>query len=311
MTVQEKSDVVILGSTGFIGCHVLTAALTAGIPSTGAARKPGGRSAAKLNLRDVDSLIRVLKSATTAIHCVSYVGTDPKLAADTNIEGTRAILRASELAGVTQVLYVSTAAVTGSGPHSGTNHRSTPYAPESEASRTRAEAERLVLDHGGAVVRPNFVYGPGDGWFLPTLARLLQSDQISRDNLRALVSTIHVKDLAAALVDLSQRHDIFGNGVVMHANALAPDHMSDICDVIMSSVLQTAASPGLTRSSTVENKGPGSGSPLALSPHQLNMLTVDNWFDSSDLWRSIDRPPAKNFRLGRDDVAFYRERFDT
>lgn len=226
---------------------------------------------------------------------------------DTNVDGTRAILRASVLAGVTQVLYVSTAAVTGSGPHAGTNHRGTPYAPESEASRTRALAERLVLDHGGVVVRPNFVYGPGDVWFLPTLARLLQSGQISRDQLRALVSTIHVEDLAAALVALGQRDEMFGNGVVMHANALAPDHMSDICDAIKSDLLPVAARRGLTHTSTIEHKYASSGSPLALTPHQLNMLTVDNWFDSSDLWRSIDRPPAKNFHLRRDDLVFYRE----
>ncbi len=308
MTANARSKVVVLGSTGFIGSHVLTAALLAGIPATGAARRPSGRPAAELNLRDVDSLSRLLKSSTTVIHCVSYVGADPKLATDTNVDGTRAILRASALAGVTQVLYVSTAAVTGSGPHAGTNHRGTPYAPESETSRSRAQAERLVLDHGGAVIRPNFVYGPGDVWFLPTLARLLQSGQISRDQLRALVSTIHVEDLAAALVALSQRNDIFGDGVVMHANALAPDQMSDICDVITSDVLPAAARPGLTHASTVEHTSVSLGSPLALTPHQLNMLTVDNWFDSSDLWHSIDRPPAKNFHLRRDDLVFYRER---
>ena len=46
MTVNARSKVVVLGSTGFIGSHVLTASLMAGIPATGAARRPGGRPAA-------------------------------------------------------------------------------------------------------------------------------------------------------------------------------------------------------------------------------------------------------------------------
>jgi len=55
--------------------------------------------------------------------------------------------------------------------HRGASEAGTRVAPATPVSRSRVAAEDAVLDAGGMVLRPMFVYGTGDTRFLPALAR--------------------------------------------------------------------------------------------------------------------------------------------
>jgi nucleoside-diphosphate-sugar epimerase len=83
-----------------------------------------------------------------------------------HVEGTRHLLQAAAEASVERILYISSPGVLG--PINGkAAEESAPLAPGNPYERSKAAAEKVVLAFAGdglpvVIVRPEFVYGPGD-----------------------------------------------------------------------------------------------------------------------------------------------------
>src|SRR5690606_41230280 len=107
-------------------------------------------------------------------HGAPRVGGGPETVTAVNDLGTRARVAEAVRSGVRRIVYVSPAAVHGRGPFRGVRPGEAPIAPASATSRSRAAAERYVLDAGGVVLRPHLVYGRGDHWVVPGLVGLLR-----------------------------------------------------------------------------------------------------------------------------------------
>ncbi|MFI8188511.1 NAD-dependent epimerase/dehydratase family protein [Streptomyces sp. NPDC085946] len=240
------------------------------------------------DLADPPSLRDCCAGADVLVHCASVVGGDPDVAAAVNDAGTRALVEDAVRHGVRRIVYVSTAAVYGRGPFRALRPGGAPLAPVSAASRTRAAAERHVLDAGGLVLRPHLVYGDGDRWVVPGLMGLMRELSAAVTGCEALQSMIDVETLGRAVVAaaLSPAH---GPGV-HHVNHPEPVPVAELVEAVCARVGRPGGGAVVDVATALER---AAGSPRAL--HHLSLLTVDHWFADDGFWKDLDCAPGDGF----------------
>jgi UDP-glucose 4-epimerase len=166
--------VVVTGGAGFIGSHVAEALRARGFDvvvvdnlSTGnKSHILEGAQFIECDINDTSALVAAFKGATTIFHVAAIPGVpvsirDPEGTYHTNVEGTKSVMRAAEAAGVTRVIFSSSAAVYGNTSIVPTPE-SAPTAPLSPYGVQKLEAEHVVLSGAveGVVLRYFNVFGP-------------------------------------------------------------------------------------------------------------------------------------------------------
>jgi nucleoside-diphosphate-sugar epimerase len=139
------------------------------------------------------------------VHCAAHVepwGTR-EATWKINVEGTERVLAAARAAGARRFLHMSTEAVLWKGQDLIDVSEDQPY-PESTPylyAETKAEAERLVRaanwgDMETVILRPRFVWGPGDQTLAPEIESMVDKGAfIWIDRGRARTSTTHIENL--------------------------------------------------------------------------------------------------------------------
>lgn len=251
------------------------------------------------DLQDPTSLRALCEGIDAVIHCASAVSGDAQTLHTVNDQGTHALVDAALRQGVRRVVYVSTASVYGRGPFREAEAHTLPVRPGSPTSHTRAAAEQHVLRAGGTVLRPHLVYGTGDRWVIPGLAGLLRYLRAGVDcpSVHSAVDAAALASaaVAAALTDV----DVAG---VHHANHPVPIQASALMDLVREHLDLSAAG----KLDAEQARARAAGAPQAL--HHLDMLLVDHWFASSDIWRLLDRDPGPSPTEGLPaHLPWYRE----
>ncbi|RKH64642.1 NAD-dependent epimerase/dehydratase family protein [Corallococcus aberystwythensis] len=126
----------------------------------------------------------------------------------TNEDGTRRLL--SRLKGDCRgILYGSSMSVYGEGPHWGVTEAQ-PLRPITALARSRVATEALITEHAArnglhaALLRPRFLIGKGDRYFLPAFVKHLKRGVQMGDDAVAC-SVIDVDDLGRILWALARR----------------------------------------------------------------------------------------------------------
>ncbi len=202
--------ILVTGGGGFIGRHVVRRLADAGEParafdvrfSDDFGESFGGVEAVCGDLLDEADLASALDGVETVAHLASkHVDHDGSGFERINVEGTRVLCRAAAAAGVSRVIYLSSVGVYGHGAHTEADE-TTPLAPDTPFSRSKAAAEREVLersragDFQGIVLRHRFVYGDGDQAVMPRLIKAARSYPFWLSGGRARMSLIWARDLA-------------------------------------------------------------------------------------------------------------------
>ncbi len=169
--------VLVTGGTGFIGRHLVKALLAKGSAVRILSRKRGdvrlfkdtGLEWVCGDLTVKESLQEIARDVDVVFHLAAQMGTwglDSKHFANVNVQGTQNILEECVDKGVKQFILASTPGVQGKGdPHA---NETLPFKPPYDYERTKCEAEKLVIkssrysDLQVTIIRPDFVYGPGD-----------------------------------------------------------------------------------------------------------------------------------------------------
>ncbi|MFD5156557.1 NAD-dependent epimerase/dehydratase family protein [Streptomyces hawaiiensis] len=298
MTVK----VLITGASGFVGSRVAATAqrqpdVHVRLLSRHAPHRPEyvhGDLCAPPSLRGVCADTDVL------VHCATRVGGDAETVQAVNDHGTRALVEEAVRAGVRRIVYVSTAAVLGRGPFRGVRPGEAPIAPASPTSRTRAAAERYVLDAGGLVLRPHLVYGEGDRWVIPGLVWLMKELSATLTGCEALQSMIDVDTLGRAVVAAALSPA--SGGGVHHVGHPEPVAASDLLAAVCREWEEPGGGAAVDVATALDR---AAGSPLAL--HHLGMLTVDHWFVDDAFWKEFDCSPGEGFAAGFSRAApWYR-----
>lgn len=189
-------QVFLTGGTGLLGTHVArrlaerghgivalvrSTSRTSGLKRLGATLVTG-------DLRDsVETLARAATGCEATIHAAALVyrrGAGPLEYQAINVGGTERLLRAAGAAGAGRTVLVSSIAVYGSGPPGERYEESRwlahppPARVDYARSKRAAEEAAWRLHAEGLIrltaVRPGVLYGEGDRWFTPALARIMR-----------------------------------------------------------------------------------------------------------------------------------------
>src|SRR5450755_645697 len=159
---------------------------------------------------DLDTVIAAdVRGAEIVIHCAAFVEQWGPLDVwdRINVLGTRRMLAAAHQAGARRLIHIGTEAALVRGQHLRGVDETAPLAFDSPYPycRTKALAEQAVRDDNRAgfetiVLRPRFIWGPGDQTILPLIQQMAASGNwMWIDHGRAVTSTIHIENLVEAI----------------------------------------------------------------------------------------------------------------
>jgi dihydroflavonol-4-reductase len=223
--VSGSDLVLVTGATGFVGSAVARALAARGSRLRLLTRRASDRrNLAGLggeiiegDLTDPASLVRAVEGCRQVFHVAAdYRLWVPDQAAmlRTNVEGTRALMRAARAVGAARVVHTSSVAALGLDPAGGSADETTPLDPASligTYKRSKFLAEQVVLEEARAglpvvIVNPSSPIGPGDIKPTPTGRMVLDA---ARGRIPAYVETglniVHVDDVAAGHLLAAER----------------------------------------------------------------------------------------------------------
>jgi nucleoside-diphosphate-sugar epimerase len=161
------------------------------------------------DLDDPGSLRAGAEGSEVAFHAAAKVADwgDPADFERLNVQGTRNMIEACREAGVRRLVHVGTEAALMAGQPLVNVDESAPLRPDSPAlyPSSKAKAEQLVRAANGAgletvVVRPRFVWGPGDRTLLPQVIDMVRSGRFRWvGGGRHLTATTHIDNTVEGL----------------------------------------------------------------------------------------------------------------
>ena len=166
-----------------------------------------GATPARCDLESIEA--EHVRGVDAIVHCAAFVEQwGPRDAWKRfNVDGTARMLKAAHEAGAKRFIHISTESVLWRGQHLRNVDETYPLAPNSPYpyAATKAQAEVLVRgantpDFTTIILRPRFIWGPGDTTLLPTIETMAKSGQWMWVNGgRAMTSTTHVANLVHAI----------------------------------------------------------------------------------------------------------------
>ncbi|WP_052007288.1 NAD-dependent epimerase/dehydratase family protein [Burkholderia paludis] len=294
---MTASTILVTGASGFIGeavCRRMTElGHGARLRLLVHRRAPGHAGAGGMDCVHGDltrpaGLRGLCDGIETVIHAASDVGADADACDAVNRSGTRALVEEARRAGVRRMIYVGTAAVYGAGVHRGIRENEVAPVPVSAASRSRLAAEQCVLAAGGVVLRPMFIMGAGDQWFLPTLLRLIGGLNAWIEEGRAVLSCTTVETVASAVAAIALEPGTVARGAVYHCTHPEPVRVRDLVEAAAAHVDFTLprTSVGLTEALR--------RLPSGVSERQARLFAEDHWYDGARLWQALGTSPGMN-----------------
>lgn len=207
--------VFVTGGSGFVGGAAIrrlvsqgndVRAMSRSVRSDAAVQRLGA-AAIRCDLENVSAVN--IDNADAVVHCAAFVEQwGPKEAwTRFNVDGTARMLKAAREAGAKRFIHISTESVLWRGQSLVNVDETYPLAPNSPYpyASTKARAEQLVVaanspDFQTIILRPRFIWGPGDTTLLPTIEAMAKSGGwMWIDHGRAMTSTTHIDNLVHAI----------------------------------------------------------------------------------------------------------------
>ncbi len=234
----EIQTLLVTGGTGFVGgavarrlraesCTVRAlvrrASSTAALTATGCELRYG-------DITDAASVSEAMAGVDAVVHCAAYASDwgPMETFVQVNVEGSRHIFEAALQTRVKRLVHISTTDVFGihtdgrviddSFPVQGAGF---PY------SDTKAEADRMALAYAQdrglpvAVLRPTWIYGPGDRTFLPELVDAMRKhEMVFFGSPNNTIPLCYIDNLVDAILLALTRDEAIGQGYIVGDGAV-------------------------------------------------------------------------------------------
>ena len=186
--------VALTGGTGFVGSHVIDQALAAGLELRALTRRPQPHRAGITwiagALDDSASLATLATGANAVLHVAGVINApDRDGFAESNIQGTRAIITAAENAGIRRFVQVSSIAAR------------EPDLSDYGWSKAGADKVLIASNLDWTIVRPPAIFGPRDNEMLE-LFKLAKHHIVPLPPAGGRLSVIAVQELVRLLIAL-------------------------------------------------------------------------------------------------------------
>jgi nucleoside-diphosphate-sugar epimerase len=224
-----RGPVLVTGASGFIGGALCERLVDSGyevrglhrrarVPPRLAALEQRGLLALRCDLVGGEGLEPALRGVKSVIHlaALAYDWGPKEDFERSNVDATRALLKASRESGIGRFVYLSSAAVHGFGRHVDTVEDGPFYPHDSAYQSTKLEAERLVLKEDGPgfrtlAIRACNVYGPGDETSTYEMFRNIEEGVFGYVGKgEALTCPVYIDDLCEAIVLALEREELGG-----------------------------------------------------------------------------------------------------
>jgi nucleoside-diphosphate-sugar epimerase len=207
--------IFVTGASGFVGGAATKHFVANGHEVTAMSRSEKsdavvsalGATPVRCDLESVEA--EHIAGADAVLHCAAFVEQwgPPDAWMRFNVDGTARTLKAARDAGARRFIHISTESVLWRGQHLRNVDETYPLAPSSPYpyAATKAQAEILVREANAPefttiILRPRFIWGPGDTTLLPTIEKMAKSGQwMWVDGGRVLTSTTHIANLVHAI----------------------------------------------------------------------------------------------------------------
>jgi len=250
----------------------------------------------KGGLEDPALLDRACEGIDVLVHLATYIGEDAGRCEMVNARGTETLVDIAVSAGVKRILYVSSAGIYGKAIHRDADESEVVAAPYTPISRSRLAAEEAVLDAGGIVIRPLFVYGRGDTRFIPTIIRSVRRLPFIVRGGRARISVITAEDLSRTACALALTPQ-FSPGIY-HANDGCPVRFAEIIQelaALLGTLVPRISLPYKAALMALRLSSPGLLGSRRWSDstaHRLFLVSYDHFYDSGRLWKETGLSPG-------------------
>ena len=218
--------VLVLGSTGYIGTHLMKALrLTTWVEPTGASRARAGMQAEDsdwlaLDTRDSAALVRALQGFDAVVNCVA--GDRVSIA-----QGSRDLVSAATATGCRRIIHLSTMSVYGDAE--GLVNEDLPLdQPTGWYGEAKRQAETHMSEfaqNGGevCVLRPGCVFGPGSELWVGRTGRWLEAGRLGDLGIAGdgWSNLVHVDDVCQAVLSALKLEIMSGEVPIF--NLAAPD----------------------------------------------------------------------------------------
>jgi nucleoside-diphosphate-sugar epimerase len=207
--------VLLTGSSGFVGSHILDSLRQRGLATVLLLRPSSNRQfiAAHLpevevrsgGIEDLPSLRQAMAGVSQVIHCAGATKATRRAGFfEVNQGGTHNIVTAINERGgqVQRLVHVSSLAAVGPAPPEKPAREEDEPRPVSDYGKSKLAGESEVRNHCRAeyvILRPPAVYGPRDGEFL-RLFRAVMRHLLPKPSGSQVLSLVYVRDLANAVV---------------------------------------------------------------------------------------------------------------
>lgn len=300
---------VITGANGFVGSHLCAELARLGwevrVISRGLA--PAGARRLDVDLfSNGDALSAAMAGADTLFHLAGIAhervpATELDALNRLNVDTTIRLLAAADMAGVPQMVWLSSIKVLGDVSHRPLRPND-PYQPGDAYARSKVRAEQALQDHPArtthvAVVRPPLVYGSGvRGNFRALMDWVARGVPLPLRRASSPRSLVGVGNLCSLLVRLSEpRSGIF--------------HVADGDDLSVADLVQRM-SQAFGRSSRLWSAPPGTIAllaQLARRPGLYSRLFHPLQVDQSETAEALDwRPPHSVAWQMQETVSWFR-----
>lgn len=230
MRAPEHPALLVTGATGFLGRHVVEAALAAGATVRGVIRPaqdvevfPWARhesaQVARVDLRRRAGLEESLDGCDTVVHLAATKTGDFAARFAGTVVATENLLSAMDAAGVRRLVHCSSFSVyqAGSVPRHGVLDESTPVedvpAQRDEYAQVKIFQEQLVREWAAApdreltVLRPGVIYGPDELWHALLAVEIIPSVWLGAGS-RTRLPMAWVENVANAFALAAVRHPL-------------------------------------------------------------------------------------------------------
>lgn len=243
-------NLLVTGSSGFIGQHVVAHLLEAGHEIYAPVRASSIQKVSRFVHRpqfhsiEIDFYNSHLADILAAqpidaiIHLASIRGEgfgSPNDYQKINVEGTHALLEYALEKGVRRFLYCSTVGVLGAIPQTPDAKPDELPRPDNLYHKSKWQAEQAVRQLQSEkmkfiILRPTIAYGPGDDGFIPKLIEMVSAKRFVLNSRQVFIHLLNVQAFARLMVNILEK-DFFSDKTY-HVADRQPVLLNDVVNLI-------------------------------------------------------------------------------